>query len=82
MLWQLKCGDISESLNKGKDFDDNVEAHESTCGTWPASGTGASEHDGSDDGAKHEYERARGCTTPGYDHDHFGPSHDWQVAGD
>jgi hypothetical protein len=24
-------------LVKGKDFDDNVEAHESTCNTWPTS---------------------------------------------
>jgi hypothetical protein len=36
-IWPAKCGDDSESLNKkGKDFDDNVEAHESTCDTWPA----------------------------------------------
>jgi hypothetical protein len=31
-----KCGGDSESLNKGKDFDDNVETHESTCDPWPA----------------------------------------------
>jgi len=37
-VWPLKCGAGSESLNKkGKDFDDNVEAHESTCNTWPTS---------------------------------------------
>ena len=27
---------IQNPLIKGKDFDDNVEAHESTCDTWPA----------------------------------------------
>jgi hypothetical protein len=26
---------IQNPLIKGKDFDDNVEAHESTCDTWP-----------------------------------------------
>jgi hypothetical protein len=32
----MKCGADSESAVKGKDFDDNVEAHESTCDTLPA----------------------------------------------
>lgn len=34
-LWPLKCGGGLYSL-KGKDFKHNVEAHESTCDTWPA----------------------------------------------
>src|ERR1035437_194610 len=71
----------SESLNKRKDFDDNVEAHESTCDPWPAGWAGASEHVNGDDGTGDEHERARGCAARGYHH-HFGPSHDWQVAGD
>jgi hypothetical protein len=39
----------------GKDFDHNVEAHESTCDTWPADGAGASEHIHGDGGTEHEY---------------------------
>jgi hypothetical protein len=35
-LWPPKCGGGSESLIR-KGFQDNVEAHESTCDTWPAS---------------------------------------------
>jgi hypothetical protein len=34
-LWPPKCGGGCESLSKGKDFKHNVEAHESTCHTWP-----------------------------------------------
>jgi hypothetical protein len=34
-LWPSKCGGGSESPI-GKDFKYNVEAHESTCDTWPA----------------------------------------------
>jgi len=90
-LWPPKCGAGSESpkvqnpLTKGKDFDDNVEAHESTCDTWPASGAGAYEHVHGDDGTglQYEHERAPTYAAPGYDyHQQFGPSHDWQVAGD
>ena len=36
LKWQPKCGGVSQSLNEGKDFDNNVEAHESTCNTRPA----------------------------------------------
>jgi hypothetical protein len=43
-LWPLKCGaDLeflgtdSEFLDRGKDFDHHVEAHESTCKPWTAS---------------------------------------------
>ncbi len=42
-FWPQKCGADSESpkvlnpLIRGKDFDDNVEAHESTCNAWPTS---------------------------------------------
>jgi hypothetical protein len=83
LFWPQKCGDYSKYLNRGKDFDDNVEAHESTCDTWPASRAGASEHiRGTDDtGYEYERERARCHAASGYDH-HFGPSYDWQVAGD
>jgi hypothetical protein len=28
---------VQNPLIKGKDFDDNVEAHQSTCNTWPTS---------------------------------------------
>ena len=59
-LWPPKCGGDSESLNlvKGKDFDEHVEAHESTCDTKPAGGAGTSEYVyGADDRTGHEYER-------------------------
>jgi hypothetical protein len=69
------------NLVHGKDFDDHVEAHESTSDTRPTGGTGASEHDGAADGTDDEFERATGSAPSGYD-DNFGPSHDWQVAGD
>jgi len=72
---------LIKRLKEGKDFDDHVETDESTCDTWPAGGAGTSEHDHGDDGTDDELERASGCAAPGYDH-HFGPSHDWQVAGD
>jgi len=58
-----------------------VEAHESTCDTWPTCGAGASEHVHGNDGNDDELKRACGSAAPGYDHD-FGPSYDWQVAGD
>jgi len=83
-FWPPKCGGDSESLNliKGKDFDDNVEAHESTCYTWPAGGAGAPERVHGDYGTDEcEHERACRCAASGYDH-YFGPSYDWQVASD
>ena len=60
-IWPQKCGGGSDSLNfrsliKGKDFDDNVEAHESTCDTRPAGGAGASEYNHGDDGTGFQYE--------------------------
>jgi hypothetical protein len=35
-IWPPKCGGGCQSLIKGKDFEHNVEAHESTCDTRPA----------------------------------------------
>jgi hypothetical protein len=34
-FWPLKCAVVLNPLS-GKDCNDNVEAHESTCDTWPA----------------------------------------------
>ena len=44
---------VQNPLIKGKDFNDNVEAHESTCDTWPTSGAGASEYGYGN--SEHEY---------------------------
>jgi hypothetical protein len=84
-IWNPKCGAVSERHTKcfieGKDLDDNVEANESTCDTWPASGGGTSEHierdcDDSAAGERTRCHAAAGC------YHYFGPSHDWQVVGD
>jgi hypothetical protein len=43
-IWPPKCGVVVNPLS-GKDFEHNVEAHESTCDTRPASGAGAPDDD-------------------------------------